>query len=120
MKFAFIKEHLQEFEIGMVCRVLSVSRSGYYAWLHRPRSARLTWRDEMAVKIRQAHHLGRRTYGSPRVYEALQRQGESVCENTVANIMKEREIRAKKKRKFVPATTDSQHDNPIAPEPAEP
>lgn len=115
MKFAFIKEHLCEFETGIVCEVLEVSRSGYYAWLKRPVSERKQRREELAVKIARVHQKSKRRYGSPRVFEALQIQGESVCENTVAGIMKEREIRAKKKRKFVPSTTDGRHDNPIAP-----
>lgn len=114
MKFAFIKEHLCGFETGIVCEVLEVSRSGYYAWLKRPQSARLARREQLAVKIAQVHHQSERRYGSPRVFEALQTQGESVCENTVADIMREREIRGKKKRKFVPSTTDSRHDNPVA------
>lgn len=115
MKFAFIKEHLCEFDTGMVCAVLEVSRSGYYAWLKRPQSARLARRDQLAVKIARTHQKNKRRYGSPRVFEALQIQGEKVCENTVASIMKERDIRARKKRKFVPSTTDSQHANPVAP-----
>jgi transposase InsO family protein len=120
VKFAFIKEHLCAFEIGLVCQVLEVSRSGYYAWLKRPQSARRVRREQLAVKIAQVHRQSRRNYGSPRVFEALQIQGEKVCENTVADIMKEREIRAKKKRKFLPATTDSRHANPLAPQRAEP
>jgi transposase InsO family protein len=54
-------------------------------------------------------------YGSPRIYKALKARGEGVCENTVADIMKERQIRAKSKKKFMPATTDSRHQQPIAP-----
>jgi transposase InsO family protein len=53
-------------------------------------------------------------YGSPRVCRVLKAQGESVCENTVADIMKERRIRAKSKKKFWPRTTESRHQQPIA------
>ena len=66
------------------------------------------------MKIRQVHEQNRKVYGSPRVCRALAAQGESVSENTVADIMKERQIRAKRKRKFVPRTTDSAHQQPIA------
>ncbi len=113
MKFAFIEEHLTEFPVDVSCDVLEVSRSGYYAWLRRPASARARRREELAVKIQRAHEQNRKVYGSPRVFKALKAQGESVCENTVADIMKERQIRAKQKKKFVPRTTDSRHQQPL-------
>ena len=53
-------------------------------------------------------------YGSPRVCAALRAEGETVCVNTVADLMKEREIRARTKRKFTPRTTDSRHQQPLA------
>lgn len=114
MKFAFIEEHLGAFPIDAVCRTLDVSRSGYYAWIERPDSSRAQRRRELAVKIQAIHAQNRRVYGSPRVCRALQAQGESVCENTVASIMREREIRARTKAKFVPRTTDSSHACPVA------
>jgi transposase InsO family protein len=113
VKFAFIEEHLTEFPVDVSCDVLEVSRSGYYAWLRRPASARARRREELAVKIQRAHEQNRKVYGSPRVFKALKAQGESVCENTVADIMKERQIRAKQKKKFVPRTTDSRHQQPL-------
>jgi transposase InsO family protein len=113
VKFAFIEEHLTEFPVDVSCDVLAVSRSGYYAWLSRPQSARAQRREELAAKIAAVHEHNRRVYGSPRVCQALKAQGESVCENTVAKIMNERQIRAKGKRKFVPRTTDSAHQQPI-------
>ena len=60
------------------------------------------------------HEQNRGVYGSPRVCRALRAQGETACENTVAAIMKERRIRAKAKKTFVPRTTDSQHPQPVA------
>jgi len=114
VKFAFIQERLTEFPVDVSCEVLAVSRSGYYAWLGRPASARAKRRDDLAMKIEAVHEQNRRVYGSPRVCQVLKAQGESVCENTVADIMNERQIRAKHKRKFVPKTTDSRHDQPVA------
>ena len=115
MKFAFIKEHLcDQFPVGVCCDVLEVSRSGYYAWLDRPTSARARRRERLAKKIEQVHEQNRQVYGSPRLCLALNAQGEEVCENTVASIMKQRQIRAKRKRKFVPTTTDSAHQQPVA------
>jgi transposase InsO family protein len=116
VKFAFIEEELApaRFAIEACCDVLGVSRSGYYAWLERPASARAVRREELASQIEAVHAESRGVYGSPRVQKALAAQGVGVCENTVADIMKEREIRAKTKRPFTPRTTDSQHEQPVA------
>jgi transposase InsO family protein len=113
VKFAFIKKQLSGFAVDVCCVVLEVSRSGYYAWLKRPTSTRARRREELAGKIELVHGQNRRVYGSPRVCRTLRALGESVCENTVADIMKERHIRAKCRRKFVPATTDSRHQQPV-------
>ena len=114
MKFAFIREHLTEFRVEVCCKVLRVSRSGYYAWIARPASAQARRREELAREIQQVHDENRQVFGSPRVHQALLARGQSVCENTVADIMKQRQIRAKSKKKFVPRTTDSQHQQPVA------
>jgi putative transposase len=99
--FAFIAAHLAEaFPVDVACETLGVSRSGYYAWLGRPASARAERRDELAAQIEAVHEGNRGVYGSPRVQKALEAQGVEACVNTVADIMKEREIRAKTKRPF--------------------
>lgn len=115
MKFAFIEEHLASlFPLDVICQMLEVSRSGYYAWQRRPDSDRAIRREELAIQIQRVHADNRRVYGSPRIYRELKAQGQNVCENTIADIMKERKIRAKTKRKFVPRTTDANHDQPVA------
>ncbi len=115
MKFAFIEEHLTQFPVGASCAVLGVSRSGYYARRGRPASARSERREELALKITAVHAENRRVYGSPRVYQVLKARGERVCENTVADVMRERAIRAKGRKKFVPRTTDDgDHGMPVA------
>jgi transposase InsO family protein len=114
VKFAFIEEHLGAFAVDVACDVLEVSRSGYYAWLTRPQSARGRRREELARKILAVHAENRGVYGSPRVCRALKAQGQSVSRNTVAKVMSERQVRAKTKKKFVPCTTDSRHGGPVA------
>jgi transposase InsO family protein len=114
VKYAFIRSGLSDYDVTICCQVLEVSRSGYYAWLDRPASDRESRREQLAEKIQAVHEENRRVYGSPRVYHALLAQGESVSENTVAKLMKQRQIRAKSKKKFVPKTTDSAHDQPLA------
>ena len=114
MKFAWIRAH-REFPTRVTCRVLGVSKSGYYASLHRPPSGRRTRRVALAGKVRAVHAENRGVYGSPRVHRALLARGEAVCENTVAKVMREERIAAKRKRKFVPRTTDSSHGHRPAP-----
>ena len=115
MIFAFIKEDLvpAAFSVEACCQVLEVSRSGYYAWLGRPGSARAKRRGELAAAIARVHGENRGVYGSPRVHQALLAEGGSACVNTVADVMREHEIRAKTKRKFVPRTTDARHGQPV-------
>jgi transposase InsO family protein len=114
VKFAFIREHLRDYPVRIVCRVLAVSPAGYYAWRDRPTSPREHRRELLAAKIQTVHVATRRVYGSPRVHQALLAAGETVCENTVAKLMRQRSIRAKTKRTFVPRTTVSAPDQPVA------
>ena len=114
MKFAFIRDHLRAYPVEVSCDVLEVSRSGYYAWRERPQSPRQARRQVLAAKIAVVHQENRCVYGSPRICRALQATGERVCENTVAKCMRESGLCARKKKKFVPQTTDSRHDHPVA------
>ena len=115
MKFSWIDEHRQQFEVELMCRVLEVSRSGYYAWRDRPLSVRRERRARVTEQIRAVHDESRGTYGSPRVTVELTESGVTVCENTVARYMREDGVSVKPKRRFVPRTTDSDHPHPIAP-----
>ena len=82
-----------------MCRVLGVSRSGYYAWRKRPPSKR-DQKDAMLTKrIRQIHENSRGTYGSPRVHAALQAEGVRVAKKRVARLMKEAGLRGVSRRK---------------------
>ena len=114
MKFAFIEEHLCAFPIESACETLAVSRAGYYAWLARPESAQSKRQAELAAKIKAVHQENRCVYGSPRIFQVLKAHGETVCENTVAKVMRAQQIKAKTKRTFVPRTTDSNHAKPVA------
>jgi transposase InsO family protein len=114
VKFAFVRDHRRDWPVVMICRVLQVSRSGFFAWLKRPASKRDRRRRELIEKIRAAHRENRELYGSPRVHRALLIDGEVVSRNTVARLMRQEKIRAKNKRKFVPRTTDSRHPHPVA------
>lgn len=114
MKYAFIQSDLSMYDVSLCCQVLAVSTSGFYKWRRRDVSVRDQRAAELTAKIRLVHAQNRGVYGSPRIYEALKAEGEKVCKNTVAKLMKQRNIRAKTKKKFVPRTTDSRHDQPVA------
>ena len=114
MKFAFIAAQLGAFPVELCCDVLEVSRSGFYAWRDRPVSNQDQRRQELASEIRVVYEENRQVYGSPRIHQTLKRQGVSVCRNTVARIMKQQQIWAKTRRRFVPRTTDSVHERPVA------
>jgi putative transposase len=115
VRFAFIQQHTQEFPVDLMCEVLEVSRSGYYAWRNRPVSAQARRRDQLVARIQAVHTDSRQVYGSPRIHEELRAQGVACCQNTVARLMKQHAIRSKMRRRFVVRTTDSRHGHAIAP-----
>ena len=87
-----------------MCRVLGVSRSGYYAWRKRPPSRRDRKDAMLTERISQIHENSRGTYGSPRVHAALQANGIRVAKKRVARLMKEAGLRGVSRRKR-PSTT---------------
>jgi transposase InsO family protein len=98
-----------------MCQVLDVTRSGYYAWKDRPVSARQQRRDGLIEQIRRVYDHSRGTYGSPRITADLKEADVKVSENTVARYMHEDGLFVQPRRAFVPQTTDSDHEHPIAP-----
>ena len=83
-----------------MCKVLEVSRSGYYAWRKRPSSARKMANQELLQAIRKVHQESHEIYGSPRITEELHHQGWICGENRVARLMREHDIRANAARRF--------------------
>jgi transposase InsO family protein len=117
MRFAWIHEHRGQWDIQRQCRVLEVSRSGYYNWLDRQQHPGVmeTRRRELLDQIRAEQEAGRGVYGSPRIHAGLVERGVVVCVNTVARLMKQAGIRAATARRFRPMTTDSNHSYSAAP-----
>jgi putative transposase len=110
-----MRDHQQEFPVVVMCRVLDVSRSGYYAWLRRPASATTERQAELQRQIAEVHQESRRTYGAVRVHRDLQARQVRCAKNTVAKLMRKAGLRSKRQRRFVVRTTDSRHAHPIAP-----
>ena len=115
MKYQFIAAHREEFEIAVMCRVLHVSRSGYYAWCKRPISARKMADQQLSQQIKEIHQHSRQTYGSPRIRAELAAQGVKCGRKRVARLMRQANLRARQNRKFKVITTDSTHNHPVAP-----
>lgn len=113
MTFAWIEERKTEWPVTHLCRVLEVSRAGFYAWRSREPSATDTRRDTLTERMAQIHAEVKARYGSPRMHAELVDRGHECCENTVARVMREAGIAAKTKRKFR-QTTDSNHPPPVA------
>jgi transposase InsO family protein len=114
VKFAWIKTHGNGWPLTDVCRVLGVSRSGYYAWRDRPGSEREAGRVKVTERIRSVFGESRDSYGSPRVYRELKTLDVRVCENTVAKYMRAEGLCVVPRRRFVPQTTDPDHRFPTA------
>ena len=114
MKFAFIAARDVAFPVSVMCRVLGVTRSGFYAWQKRPRPARAASDAQLAVTVAAVHQRSRRTYGSPRVHRELLARGVRVGKKRVERLMRENGIQGRCKRRFK-RTTDSKHSGPIAP-----
>jgi putative transposase len=111
--FAWIEERSEEWPIGARCRVLEVSRSGFYAWRSRDPSAAEQRREELTAEVQEIHAEVKARYGSPRIHAELVSRGHTCSVNLVAKLMREAGIAAKTKRKFRP-TTDSNHAHPVA------
>ena len=113
MRFAFIDVEKALYPMRILCRVLRVSRSGYYAWLNRKPSARKLEDERLRPKVVEAFETGRGTYGSPRVRDELVDQGFEIGRKRVARLMREMGLQGVTPRKFR-VTTDSDHGHPIA------
>lgn len=94
IKYEFIKAHEKEFSIVMMCRVLEVSRSGYYAWLGRPISKRDRENKRLVGLIRAAYLASGGVYGAPRIFLDLREAGETCGKHRVARLMRLHKIRA--------------------------
>lgn len=97
-----------------MCRVLHVSRSGYYIYAARPRSQRAIDDEVLSKRVATIFDTSDGTYGAPRVNKELRTEGTFVSRHRVARLMREMRLSASPRKKFV-VTTDSKHHHPVAP-----
>jgi transposase InsO family protein len=114
VRFGFIRTEKANYPVPVLCRVLEVSRSGFYAWCRREPSERARQDEKLRVEIRATHAVSRRTYGSPRIQSALAENGLRVSRKRVARLMAEEGLQGQQKRRFR-VTTNSKHSFPVAP-----
>lgn len=91
-RFAFIDREKAHHDVTALCRLLKVSRSGFYAWLRRPPSARAVADEVLTVQIRTAFDDNRRVYGAPRIHAELAEAGVQVGRKRVARLMRQAEV----------------------------
>jgi putative transposase len=103
-----------QYKVAWLCEALLVSRSGYYDWIKRRRNPgpRQLENSRLRQRIRQEFMRSRQTYGSPRIARVLGCPGRR---NRIARLMRAERIFARQRSKYRPATTDSRHHGPIAP-----
>lgn len=117
-RFRFIQAQAAAHAVGRLCQVLGVSKAGYYAWAARQSrgpSRRAEANAELAEAIRRVHAASGACYGSPRIHAELTEAGVRCSRNRVARVMCAIQLKAKTRRCFRVATTDSQHAEPVAP-----
>ncbi|HEY6467064.1 MAG TPA: IS3 family transposase, partial [Candidatus Acidoferrales bacterium] len=91
--YNFIKENRNQYDVKMMCRLLEVTRSGYYAWLHEPISHRAQEDARLLRLIRASFIASHGVYGSPRVFLDLREAGETRSKHRVARLMRVTKIR---------------------------
>jgi len=113
MRYRFIGAEKANYPITILCRVMLVSPSGYYAFEQRGPSPRALANEELLGEIKAIHKKSRGTYGSPRMHRELMARGHRLSLGRVERLMREHGISARPKRRFK-VTTDSKHNMPVA------
>lgn len=117
MKQAWIHEHRDSFPVLRMCRVLGVSKSGYYTSVDRPKSVRAQRTEKIEASVARVFEETDAIYGSKKITEELQEREEleTACRNTVASAMRRLGLRSKVKKGFRPTTTKADPSKRPAP-----
>jgi hypothetical protein len=87
MRYAVITRHRRELPLRLMCRVLEVAPSGYYAWRERSPSLHATADEILTARMRCVYAVHRRRYGAPRIFRELQAEGMTTSQKRVARLM---------------------------------
>ena len=100
--------------MSLLCRMLDVTRAGFYAWCSRPESQRSRAEKRLTVEVRSIFEASKRRYGSPRIHAEFRAQGRRVGRHRIARLLRAQGLQARKRRGFI-KTTDSNHSLPVPP-----
>jgi putative transposase len=105
------------YPVVVLCEVFDVSASGYYDWLKRQvqPGARALEDQLLSKEIGHIFRNSRQTYGSPRIQKQLREQGSHHGRNRISRLMRQQRLCGRQKARYRPRTTDSHHNQPIAP-----
>lgn len=115
MRFAFIDAWKAMYPIVVMCRLLEVSRAGFYEWQRRGPSRHDRYDSQLTALLAAMHAASRGTYGSPRLHRELAEDGHHVSRKRVCRLMKSRGLRGCRPRPYK-VTTDSRHSESLAPD----
>jgi hypothetical protein len=108
VRYQFVKQHTGRFPVAALCRVMQVTRSGYYAWRKHQPSERHKHNETLRTQIRTFFERSKQTYGSPRILRDLREAGFACGKHQVARLMRQAGLRAVVAPRFR-VTTDSKH-----------
>ncbi|MDN5940057.1 MAG: IS3 family transposase [Salinisphaera sp.] len=115
MRYAFVAQQRAHYPVKVLCRVLSVSVSGFHAFVHRSRRPPSAKDARLRDHLHTIHAGSRGTYGRPRMVRALRACGHAIGPKRVTRLMREEGLRGRcKGRSFKPRTTNSRHRHPLA------
>jgi len=110
--FRLVKSNQAEYRIATMCSTLGVSASGYYAWLSRDPSARKRSDLEVGDRIESIHRRSRNTYGRPRIKAELRELGQSISNDRLPRLMRERKLQGASRRKGIRTTVRDRDARP--------
>ena len=114
MKYRFVAAERASYPVRLLCKIVGVAASGFYAWLRRVPGRRQEYDRRVSERVRQIFQDSRQTYGSPRVHAELRAEGRRISRKRVARLMRESGLAAVVRRRF-PRTTNSRHGHAVAP-----
>lgn len=102
MKFGFVAKHRGAWPVNLLCEALGVSRSGFYAWVARPRSQRSLDDEQLGAQVRQSFMASDRTYGARRVWHDVLALGQRCGLHRIERLMRAQALRARPRRRGLP------------------
>jgi len=114
VRAAFVQAQAGAYPVRSLCRVLRLSRSGYYARQHRPESCHAREDRRLLVYLQATHREAREAYGAVKLWRALQQRGVACGKHRVARLRRQAGLATRRVRRFRLTTAARQHTYPVA------